>query len=229
MNMLRKFLRLSLKATLNLFDVNLVNYRNNTIKNDPLLVQLLTQMRLEGRARQSFEELHNIYRLSKATLPLAGNIAEVGVYKGGTAKLIAMNKGSKKFYLFDSFEGMAITSTHDVHRKGDFHETSLNEVQRYLSVFQDIYFLKGWFPKTTEGLEQTRYSFVHLDVDLYQSTFDALSFFYPRLVPGGVILSHDYNSISCPGVSKAFREYFSDKPVVIIELAGTTQCLVVKN
>jgi hypothetical protein len=54
-----------------------------------------------------------------------------------------------------------------------------------------------------------RFCFVHLDVDVYQSTLDGLEFFFPRLQTGGVLLSHDYNSVSCPGVRRAFDEYFN--------------------
>lgn len=211
------------------FGLNVVNYRNNALAEDPRLVQQLMALRVEGRAFQSFEELVNIHSLSKKASTLSGDFAELGVYKGGTARLIARNKGSKEFHLFDSFEGMVDTSQYDIHRKGDFHDTSLENVQRYLSGFERLSFYQGWFPQTTKGLEQRRYAFVHLDVDLYQSTLDALQFFYPRLVPGGMILSHDYNSLSCPGVAKAYKEFFSDKPEIIIELAGTSQCLVMKR
>jgi hypothetical protein len=45
---------------------------------------------------------------------------------------------------------------------------------------------------------------------------------------GGVILSHDYRSISCPGVKQAYDEFFADKPEIIIEL-WDTQCVVIKQ
>ena len=52
-----------------------------------------------------------------------------------------------------------------------------------------------------------------------------MEFFYPRMVPGGVMLTHDYSLLG--GVKKAFDEFFADKPEGIIELP-TTQCMVVK-
>jgi hypothetical protein len=61
-------------------------------------------------------------------------------------------------------------------------------------------------------------------VDLYKTTLDALEFFYPRMNPGGVIMSHDY--IRC-GVKKAFDEFFKDKPEPIIQLIDS-QSLIVK-
>jgi len=52
-----------------------------------------------------------------------------------------------------------------------------------------------------------------------------LEYFYPRMIPGGVILSHDYSLLA--GVEKAFTEFFADKPEEVIDLP-TTQCLVFK-
>ena len=229
MNVLRKIQRSISTIVLNTVGLNVVNYRNNTIVEDPALVRQLMALREEARAFQSFEELLNIHSLSNKVSALAGDFAELGVYKGGTARLIAMNKGQKEFHLFDSFEGMVDTTPHDIHQKGDFRDTSLENVRAYLNGFEKLSFHQGWFPATTKNLEQRSFAFVHLDVDLFQSTLDALQFFYPRLVPGGMLLSHDYNSLSCPGVAKAYKEFFSEKPEVIVELAGTSQCLIIKR
>ena len=46
-----------------------------------------------------------------------------------------------------------------------------------------------------------------------------------RMIPGGIMLSHDYGLLS--GVEKAFQEFFADKPEGIIE-QPTTQCMVIK-
>jgi O-methyltransferase len=229
MNVVRALQRRMSTAVLKTLGLSVLNYRNNTIVEDPELVDRLMNLRVEGRALQSFEELMNIHTLSRRASNLPGDFAELGVYKGGTARLIARNKGSKELDLFDSFEGMADTSQYDIHHKGDFHDTSLEDVQRYLNGFERVSFHRGWFPETGKGLEGRSYAFVHLDVDLYQSTLDGLQWFHPRLVTGGMMLSHDYNALSCPGVAKAYEEFFSDKQELIIELAGTSQCVVVKR
>ena len=39
----------------------------------------------------------------KATRKLSGDIAEVGVYRGGSAMIICEAKGNKKLHLFDTF------------------------------------------------------------------------------------------------------------------------------
>lgn len=64
---------------------------------------------------------------------------------------------------------------------------------------------------------------------MYKSTLDSLAFFYGRMTKGGIILSHDYSSKSCPGVKKAFDEFFRKKKEPIFELSATSQCFVMKN
>jgi len=52
-----------------------------------------------------------------------------------------------------------------------------------------------------------------------------LEYFYPRMIPGGIILSHDYSLLA--GVKQAFEEFFEGKPEGLIE-QPTTQCMIVK-
>ena len=59
---------------------------------------------------------------------------------------------------------------------------------------------------------------MHLDVDLRRSTLDALAWFYPRLVRGGLLVTHDYGDATVPGVKQAFDEFFADKPETVIPL-----------
>jgi O-methyltransferase len=67
-------------------------------------------------------------------------------------------------------------------------------------------------------MKDVRFSFVHLDVDLYKSTYEALDFFYPRMTAGGILISHDY--VSSQGVTQSFADFFKDKPETPIELIG---------
>ena len=165
-------------------------------------------------------EAYSIYAGVLETAKIAGVIAEVGVFKGGSASLISAVKGDRELHLFDTFEGLpAIHSEHDPDfREGTFKGT-LEEVQAVLAGVKNIQFHKGLFPSSAGGLEYLRFSFVHIDVDLYESTKGCLEWFYPRMSPGAMLISHDFVDIA--GVRKAFREFFTDKPEILIELTGT--------
>ncbi len=162
-------------------------------------------------------KLSSIFRYLKLNLDRPGAIAEIGVYKGGTAKLMAMVAPNKKFYLFDTFEGMpgqeiVADLAVDVHQAGDFDDTSIEAVGRLLGNSPNLHFRKGYFPETTVGLENERFAFVHVDGDIYQTTLDALRFFYPRMTIGGTMIFDDYEWPMCPGVKLAMDEYLADKP-----------------
>ena len=186
------------------------------------------------------DECFTIFSSIHATKGVKGAIAEVGVYKGNTAKLICATKRDRELFLFDTFEGMPSSkiTTSDDWEKGTHTDTSLQSVKNYLSEYQGVTFVPGEFPESVEdhlelGLETMQFSFVYLDVDLYQSTLDALRYFYPKLADGGRLVSHNYNEKKnpggrTPGVKKAFQEYFSDREHKIIEIAET-QCLVIKD
>ncbi|GAB4496539.1 MAG: hypothetical protein OHK0052_06640 [Anaerolineales bacterium] len=73
----------------------------------------------------------------------------------------------------------------------------------YLKDCTNIHIYPGIFPQTADPVREHRFSLVSLDVDTYQSTKDGLNFFIPRLNPGGILLSHDYQY---PGVARAFEE-----------------------
>jgi O-methyltransferase len=82
-------------------------------------------------------------------------------------------------------------------------------------------------PQTFEGFCLERVSWVHIDVDIYQSVRDCIRFLYPRLVPGGFMVFDDYGFPSCPGARRAVDEAFASLPEVPLCLP-TGQCLVIK-
>lgn len=175
-------------------------------------------------------EAYMLYSIVRSQNKLKGEMAEVGVYQGGSSRIICEAKERQTLHLFDTFTGLTGVSDKDTHfgvkfwKDGKFSETSENNVKAYLSKYDDVYIHKGLFPETAEVVTHTKFSFVHLDVDLYKSTLNCLDFFYPRLIKGGIILTHDYHS---NGVKSAFDEYFSNKITPIIELTGS-QCIVIK-
>ena len=170
-------------------------------------------------------ELYFVYSLAKHQSAVPGEFAEVGVFKGSTAKLICEVKADKPLHLFDTFEGLPEVGAIDNKFKTGLFPASENDLKNKLSRYSNVHIYKGLFPETGEHIAGRKFAFVHLDVDLYQSTNDVLHFFYERVVPNGIILSHDYHT---NGVRKAFTEFFVSKPENIIELP-LSQCMVIKQ
>jgi len=188
---------------------------------------LIRQIKKETEFLLSEAEAFQIYSAVTKTCKLDGDIAEVGVFRGGSAKLIC-ELTDKPVHLFDTFEGLPDLSEDDNPKEfcQGGYAASLESVQGYLKPYRNARLYKGFFPSTARPIENRRFSFVHLDVDLYESTLGSLEYLYPRMNGGGVIISHDYQKSK--GVRNAFDRFFQDKPEIVLEVPGCNQCLVVK-
>ncbi len=154
-------------------------------------------------------------------------MAEVGVYQGCSAKIISMGSGGTPLHLFDTFEGLPDPGRQERKwmRTGDY-ASSLKSVDAFLASHKNISIYPGLFsPDVARPVLDRGFSFVHLDVDLKSSTLDCLRFFYPRLVRGGIILTHDYSYFD--GVREAFDEFLAEEAEAVIELP-TSQAMIVK-
>lgn len=150
--------------------------------------------------------------LARQAAAVPGAMAEVGVYRGGTARLLARLRPDRHLYLFDTFAGMPPTDpVRDRHRAGDFADTSLASVQAFVDA-ENADFRPGLFPATSAGLEHERFALVHVDCDIYASVRACCEWFYPRLGPGAALVFDDYGQESCPGAREAVDAFFADKP-----------------
>lgn len=134
---------------------------------------------------------------------VAGVFAELGVYKGFTAKLINSYCPDRELHLFDTFAGFTDRSvkvegalTGEVVSSEHFADTSIEKVKEYInSDSKKIHYHIGYFPESIpNNLINERFAFVHLDADLFEPIFEGLKFFYPRMSENGIIVIHDYNA-----------------------------------
>lgn len=190
--------------------------------------------KIQAHTMMKEDAAYTLYQFAQHAMHFSGDIAECGVYKGGSAKLIVdvLRKSGlkKKIFLFDSFEGMPeyADKQRDGHACGDFADTSITQVQSYLSSPEYVDIRPGYIPKSFAGIEQNKFCLVHIDLDLYQATKDALSFFYSRIVPGGILLFDDYgHELYEHAARKAIEEFFEDKPEKPVVLR-TGQAFVIK-
>jgi O-methyltransferase len=194
-------------------------------KKDENTLALIKRVKKESDLFLTAAEAFLLHSLAQAQRRIMGDMAEVGVYKGGSSKLICEAKGSVPLHLFDTFDGLPEPHEKDQALFEQGMVTSrLSVVQSYLQSYENVLFYPGFFPDTCTPIRDKTFSFVHLDVDLYQSMLNGLEFFYPRLSLGGIIMAHDYQY---PGIRKAFAEFFGDQLGRVIELTNS-QCMVIK-
>ncbi len=189
------------------------------------ILDLIRKIKRETEMLLGDNEAYQIFMAVKRTEKIRGSVAEVGVYKGGSAKIICEAKGNRQLYLFDTFRGLPKPGKNDTSLERGQFCASLSQAKDYLKGYSNILFYEGLFPHTAEPVRDRTFSFVHIDVDTYESTLSCLNFFYDRMGKGGIIISHDYSSLA--GVRKALDGFLEDKPEPIIDLPGS-QCLIVK-
>lgn len=179
---------------------------------------------------------YELVRQLQRTLQLTGEVAECGCFRGMSSFLLCsyLRQHDSAFdgvgyHIFDSFQGLAPPTTDDeipvdhtdaerllrMSRQGAF-AASLKTVKHSLAAFPGVEYHPGWIPLTFQGLAEQTYRFVHVDVDLYDPTWDCLDYFYPRLVAGGIMISDDY---SWPGARKAIEEFCVERDLEFIVTA----------
>lgn len=162
-----------------------------------------------------------------------GDLAELGAYKGNTATLLATmaRRMGTTAWILDTFEGFKSDDLKgiDAGHRMEFKDTSLEAV-RALVGEDNVRYVKGYFPESAAQMpDDLSFALVHIDCDLYVPIVHALHYFYPRLVPGGYLIVHDYGSLNWDGAEKAVDEFFADKPEPVIPLTDGCGSVVIRK
>jgi ADP-heptose:LPS heptosyltransferase len=156
----------------------------------------------------------------KGTVGLPGDVAELGVFRGGTAALLGRYAYDCRLRLFDTFEGLPADCPDGVHRAGEFAAGEADVVGFLKAQRLDPVVYRGVFPATAPA--GVKYRFVHVDGDLYSTTKAAIAYFGPRMVPGGAMMFDDVDWKDTPGVTRAVEEAFPGQA----ERVGENQAVV---
>jgi hypothetical protein len=176
-----------------------------------------------------------------------GDFVECGVWKGGSAMLMALTlielkETERNIYLYDTFEGMSEPTKAD-HLLSDssVHATAIlknKEIFRAISPLDEvksnmystnypserICFVKGKVEDTIPGTLPSEIALLRLDTDWYESTIHELIHLYPVLTKKGVLILDDYGYWA--GHKKAVDEYFDKKAMLLVGLSSGVRIAV---
>ena len=174
---------------------------------------------------------------------VAGDIVECGVWRGGmSAGLARVFGNSRKYYLFDSFEGLpaakeidgaeAIRWQEDV--GGDtYFENCKAEIgfaeKAMKTTGVDFQLIKGWFSDSLPTFTiDHEIAILRLDGDWYESTMDCLKYLYPKVAKKGMVIVDDY--YTWDGCTKAVHDYLSSiQSSSRIHTSAGGICYIIKN
>lgn len=171
--------------------------------------------------------LREYSKIFHETQPQNGSVAECGVFRGHFAAYINLYFPDRKLFLFDSFTGF---DERDLSAEQNLDRNILMENNSFFRHGDaDIVLLRcpnpnnviikqGYVPETFVGLENEKFAFVNLDMDLYAPTIESLRFFGCHMVQGGVILLHDYYHHIYEGIRRAVEEYARESKFVCMPI-----------
>lgn len=152
-------------------------------------------------------------RIERNAIP--GAIVECGVYKGGSAALLAAaSRRSRPVWLFDSFKGLPPPGEKDgVQAHELFHEgwcgstlDDVREIMDRVGIDRDrVHAVEGWFEETLPERAPETIALLHIDADWYDSVKTCLDRLYDRVAPGGFVVWDDYGRWE--GCTRAVDEF----------------------
>jgi len=237
--------------------LSLIGYKISKIysEGDAILDHEFKHIFLKYR-NYTMTNLHRMYALYKSVKYIAkagipGDIVECGVWRGGSAMLVAhtlleMGDTSRDLYLYDTYSGMSEPSLLDhlvsdkdnlaldewKNNKGEDYNkwaySSLDEVRsNMLSTgypIEKIKFVEGKVEDTIPAVKPDQISLLRLDTDWYESTRHELNHLYPLLVKKGILILDDYGYWA--GSKKAVDEYFANRPVLLSRIDSNGRIVV---
>jgi O-methyltransferase len=160
---------------------------------------------------------------------VAGDVIEIGVYKGGSLYRMAEHAAAKHAQAFatrriigvDTFAGHPY---HDPkldpahHFTGRFADTSYEAVREAMSGFEFVNVIQGECENAFATFaDDQKFCLANVDVDVAESAMRCTRYLFSHLSVGGVMIYDEYQGY---GQKSLLDEFFRDKPVRLIERGG---------
>jgi hypothetical protein len=179
---------------------------------------------------------------------LPGSIVELGVYRGSGfftwanfLETFCPGDRIRKVFGFDDFQGYSKFADQD-----DGVQEYVNKLKHHLisdrcaikelvKLHNDDNILRGaercriiegdiceTVPKFAVGAKGLRLCLLYIDTNLYESTKIGLEYFYPLVVPGGIVAFNGYGQQPWEGEARAIEEFFGERQPVMRKFAFST-------
>lgn len=181
-----------------------------TLAEDGLIARHGTAFREDERFRQAYKagratgswgkseiqwRAHVAIWASQHAASLPGDFVECGVNRGGLSRavleVIDWSSLNKTFYLLDTFEGFDSRFPPENARHWTYGNT-YEDVKSTFREFPRIEVVKGAVPDTLSRVKSTEVAYIYIDMNTAAPELEAMRYFWPKLVRGGIVLLDDY-------------------------------------
>jgi len=238
------------KIVIAVIDYSSVPINNSYMNSNSILLQLyeygiprskifLTAYNYVDKDRNRVEFIRKYSELIYLrTIP--GAAAECGVFRGHYAAFINKYLHDRTLYLFDTFTGfdkrdiekekLLESSNPNVESIVDWANTANADISMIRCLYQENVVIKqGYVPETFIGLEEEKFCFVSLDMDLYEPMLASLRFFAPRMSQGGVILVHEYYCNNFTSVKTVVEDFSKEYGITTVPIGDKLSIAVIPH
>ena len=164
-----------------------------------------------------------------------GHFVECGVNRGFLSSTVieALDFGrmsERRFFLFDTFDGLVPELLTESDRAASWNEyvDVYDDVVRAFASFDNVEIVRGPVPTTLSSVDIESVAYLSIDMNCVQPEIEAIRYFWPRMVPGGIVLLDDYGWAGHEAQKLAADEFAKSEGTTILSLP-TGQGLLIKN
>lgn len=181
-------------------------------------------------------QLHTILWAADVGSRLEGDFVECGVNRGFYARAVAEFLGfqrlDKRFFLLDTYQGLDPRFFTDAERAGGWtgggYVDCYEDVKKTFSSYPNVRIVRGSVPETLSQVDSGKIAYLSIDMNNTVPEIAALDFFWPKMVPGAIVVLDDYGWVNRPEQKKAFDAWAARNDAFILRMP-TGQGIVVKS
>lgn len=132
---------------------------------------------------------------------LEGDFVECGVNLGGMSRAIVQyvdfNKADKKFYLFDTYQGLSTEHMSKGEEEllahhNDVYYDCYEDAKKNFKDYPNAHLIKGTVPETLASVTFGKVAYLSIDMNCVMPEVAALEFLWDKLVPSAIVVFDDY-------------------------------------
>jgi len=218
----------------------LISFHNCSFMQDPAFIAAYQRgIQAAGQDYKFHWRVHVALWAASLAVKLEGAFVECGVNKGVISSSIMYylnwNSLNRTFYLFDTFCGFdpaALTQEEKdlnyMEKSKSYYPDCYEEVKQNFIEFKNVTLVKGSVPSTFTQVDQPKVAYLSIDMNCVNPEIAAANYFWPKLVPGGMILLDDY-AYGLSGLQKTAFDHFAKQKNISILSLPTGQGLMIKS
>jgi O-methyltransferase len=218
----------------------LYTYHNADFINTPRFAEVYREVKeIGGNLLKNYDiqwRIHVITYFANVVKNLEGDFVDCGVNTGfcpmAVIKYTNFNTLNKKYFLFDTFEGMdpRFSTEYEMERSAKLgygkQANIYEQVSERFSPY-NVQIVKGAIPDTLSGFTGDKVAYLSIDMNCVLPEVQALEFFWDKMVKGGVIVLDDYGYPGCLDQKMAHDAFAKSKGVEVMSLP-TCQGIIIK-